>query len=527
LLGSVFLAAEVKEACGLAAVSIPEKGKEFSKQDIVPLLRKMLLRQQHRGQLSAGITTFDEERPQIIETYKELGNVSMVFRSHHPGKSKAITEKYAGTKGIGHLRYATSGCNEKDDVQPFERHHGRRWKWFSFAFNGNIANFCGLKEKLKESSYHLVRNVDTEVIMHFISKQMVGEKKKGVDYIFRNVSRVFDGAYSLVFLNADGTLAMARDPIGFKPLCYAERDGLFAGASESCALDSLAENGIKDVRPGEIVIAENGGVEVKRFAKSGRTAHCMFEWVYFASPASVMEGRNVYDVRWNLGVQLAKQEKLETNRHEYVVVSVPDTSKPAADAYATELGLVSMEGLFRNRYVGRAFIEGGDRYDIAREKYSINKSVVRCKKIILVDDSVVRGTTSRALIDYIRRAGKPREIHLRVSCPPITCPCFYGIDMSTLGELIAPRFMEKSEIVNRDLHEISGKVVEKIRREIGVDSLQYQSLQGLVKAIGMEGGSRKLCMGCLTGCYPTPWGEKLLKKAILEKGKNPCKRSYE
>lgn len=511
--------------CGIAAINL--EGSERKKTELVGLLYKMLLRQQHRGQLSAGITTYDRERKQILDTYKELGSVSKVFRLHNPAKNTSIASKYCGTKGIGHVRYATSGASSKHDVQPFERHHGRRWKWFSFGFNGTIANFSELKKELQESSYHLVRNCDTEVLMHYISKEFVGDKKKGIDEVFQSLSGVLDGSYSLSYINADNSLAIVRDPLGIKPLCYMEKDGLFAGASESCALEPFSETGVKDVKPGEMVIVENGSVEVKRFAKKGRTAHCIFEWVYFANPASTMDGKNVYEVRWNLGKELAKQETLKTNSDEFIVVSVPDTSRPAADAYANELGLTSMEGLLRNRYIGRTFIEGGSRYEMAREKYSINKAIVKGKKIILVDDSIVRGTTSKALIDYIRKVGKPKEIHFRVSGPPIRFPCFYGIDMSTLSELIAPNCSDKSERFETGMTNISEKAVEAIRKAIGVDSLQYQTLEGLVKAIGIEGGEKSLCMACLTGKYPTEFGEKLLKKAMATMGKTEKKRTYD
>jgi amidophosphoribosyltransferase len=517
----------IKEKCGIAAVSLPEKGNSQTGEELVSTLHKMLLRQQHRGQLSAGITTYNGKRKQILDTYKELGSVSKIFRLHNPAKNKSIASKYSGTKGIGHVRYATSGSTSKYDVQPFERHHGRRWKWFGFGFNGTIANFSELKKELHDASYHLVRNCDTEVLMHHISKELVGDKKKGLDEVFQNLSGILDGSYSLAYINADNSVAIVRDPLGIKPLCYIEKDGVFAGASESCALTAFSENGITNVKPGEMVIAENGSVEVKRFAKSKRSAHCMFEWVYFANPASTMEGRNVYEVRWNLGRELAKQEKLETNRKDYIVVAVPDTSRPAADAYANELGLISMEGLLRNRYIGRTFIEGGNRYEMAREKYSINKSIVKGKKIILVDDSIVRGTTSKALIDYIRKVGKPKEIHFRVSGPPIRFPCFYGIDMSTLSELIAPNCSSESERFETGMTDISEKAIEGIRKDIGVDSLQYQSLEGLVRAIGLEGGEKSMCMACLTGEYPTECGKSLFKKAINKMGKDSKKRTYD
>lgn len=514
--------AEVKEECGLAALSLPKKrqGKE-----LVSLLHDMLLRQQHRGQLGTGITTFNKDRRQVIDTYKELGSVSKVFRLHHPGKNKAISEKFAGSKGIGHVRYATSGLNGEEDTQPFERHHGKLWKWFSFAFNGNIANFSELKQKLKESDYHLVREIDTELIMHFISKELTRDKKIPVEEIFEGLSQTFDGAYNIVYLDAEGRLAAARDPLGFKPLCFLEKEGVFAAASESCALEPFAENGFRDVKPGELVVVEGDSFEIKRFAKAGKKAHCMFEWVYFANPSSVLEGKNVYQTRWNLGVELAKNEFLETKKDDYVVVPVPDTSRPAADGYANSLGLVSMEGLLRNRYIGRTFIEGSDRYEKAMQKYSVNKAIVKGKKIILVDDSIVRGTTSRSLVDYIKKIGKPKEIHLRISCPPIRCPCFYGIDMSTLQELVIPRLLKESEIIaGGKTEDVPKKVIETVEKELGVDSLQFQTIEGLIKAIGLE--KNDLCLACLTGHYPTESGQNLIKKAVENRKQGSGKRTY-
>ena len=515
---------KIRGKCGIAAVSLPE-GKDASVGGAAYYLYKMLLQQQHRGQSSAGITTYNSKRARLIDTYKELGMVNEVFRSHHAQKNLAILNAYSGSKGIGHVRYATSGSDEDEDAQPFERRHGRLWKWFSFAFNGNIANFAELKEGLRDSGYHLVRDVDTELMMHFISKQLIGGKKRPVEEIFHALSQTFDGSYNIAYLDAEGRLVVARDPLGFKPVCFLGNEGIFAAASESCALESFSENGFKDVKPGELVLAENGSFEARRFAKSGKKAHCMFEWVYFANPSSVLDGKNVYQARWDLGAELAKNEFLETGKQEYVVVPVPDTSRPAADGYANTLGLVSMEGLLRNRYVGRTFIEGSDRHEKARQKYSVNKAIVSGKKIILVDDSIVRGTTSKSLVEYIRKVGKPEEIHLRVSSPPIRCPCFYGIDMSTLQELIAPKHLGKEGVIAPGkMDDVPKEAVEAIGKELGVDSLQFQTIGGLVRAIGLDW--KDLCLACLTGHYPTESGQSLIKKAVENRAQGCRKRTY-
>jgi amidophosphoribosyltransferase len=512
---------KAREECGVAAVKTPEEDSAAC-GGAAYYLYKMLLQQQHRGQSSAGITTYNPQRTQIIDTLKELGMVNEVFGLHHGGKKKAILARYRGVMGIGHVRYATSGSEERENAQPFERHHGKRWKWFSFAFNGHLANFSQLKSELLDSGYHLIRDTDTEILMHFISKQFVGEEKRGLVEAFSALSGKLDGAYNIVFINAEGNMVVLRDPLGIRPLCYAERDGFFAAASESCALNSFAGERIRTLAPGKMILVGGGSVEVKRYAKSTRRAHCMFEWVYFANPASVIDGKSVYETRWALGRELAKKEPLAVNRRDYVVVAVPDTAKPAADSYAHCLGIPSMEGLIRNRYVGRTFIEGRSREEIAREKYSLNKSVIKGKRVILVDDSIVRGTTGKALIDFVRRGGKPKELHMRVSCPPIKYPCYQGTDMSTLHELAIPRHMDANEVQTTGI-EASDKAVNGVKGELGLDSLGYQSIAGLVRAIGM-GGSRGLCMACLTGEYPTECTGNLFQKALASFLKSPNKK---
>ena len=506
---------EIKDECGVAAVHLPKSLDKYPVGGASYYLYEMLLQMQNRGQLATGITTYNEERRQLIDTYKKNGTVTEAFYTKVAPKAKGILEKYAGSKGIGHLRYSTSGNDDISSAQPFERHHGRKWKWFSFAFNGNIANFDELKNKLEERNYHLVKNLDTEVILHFLEKEQVGENKKELPEVFSNISNIFDGAFNIVYLNAEGTLVAMRDPLGIRPLCYNISDDFVGAASESVAMVNLIENnGIKDIKPGEMLIVENGEPEIKRFAKSKKTAYCMFEWVYFANAASVMEKRSVYKTRWRLGTELAKQEKLEVNSRDFVVISVPDTAKPAADAYAHELGLPSMEGLMRNRYVGRTFIESSNRMARIKEKFNINKSVLKGKKVIIVDDSIVRGSTSNAIVKYLREKAGVKEVHMRVSSPPIRSPCFYGIDMSTIGELIANKYSTKEQLERAEFKNVDESVIDGIAKEIGVDSLQYITLEGLVKSIGVEGGKDSLCLACVTGEYPSEWGTKLRVRAL-------------
>jgi len=514
---------EKKEECGIAAVSLPKNMKNPPIGGAAYYLYKMLLQQQHRGQNSAGITTYRKQRMQIIDTYKELGIVNKVFRSYDMKKNKSILEHYSGTKGIGHVRYATSGSDKAGNAQPFERHHGRLWKWFSFVYNGHIANFSELKKELRSASYHLVHNTDTELVMHYISKLLAGNKKPDLANLFGELSETFDGAYNISYINAEGLLAVVRDPLGIRPACYNYNNGFFIAASESCALTSYEIEDIKNIKPGEIVIIENDSVEVKRFAKKKKAAHCMFEWVYFSNPASVLDNASVYETRWKLGEKLARNETMDIKDKDFVVVAVPDTAKPAAAGYANKTGLPSMEGLIRNRYVGRTFIESGNRLEIAREKYNVNKSVIEGKKVILVDDSIVRGTTGKAFIEMLRKRGKPKEIHMRVSCPPIKYPCYYGTDMSTLHELAAPKHMSLDEVQAIGI-DVSDKVIEKIGKEMGLDSLAYQKIEGVKKSINLPEESDGLCMACLTGKYPTECGKKLFCKALQEFVKNPKKK---
>ncbi|HIH09415.1 MAG TPA: amidophosphoribosyltransferase [Candidatus Diapherotrites archaeon] len=517
---------EVKDECGVAAVYLPQKPDNYPLGGSAFYLYNMLLQMQNRGQLSAGITTFNEKRQQLIDTFKKVGTVNETFAVKIRPKAQSIMRKFSGSKGIGHVRYSTFGGDDRGSAQPFERHHGRKWKWFSFAFNGNIANFSELKAELEKKQYHLVRNLDTELILHFLEKEQVGEKETPMDKAFSRLAHKFDGAYNIVYINAEGTLAAMRDPLGNRPLCYSASDEFVGAASESVALANIVSNGIKPIKPGEMLIVENDSVEVRKYAESKKIAHCMFEWVYFSNAASTIEGKSVYQVRWNLGAELARQEKLETTGGDWVVVPVPDTAKPAADAYAHELGLPAMEGLIRNRYVGRTFIESNDRLAKIKEKFNVNKSVLDGKKVIIVDDSIVRGTTSKALIDYMREKGKAKEIHMRISCPPVRSPCFYGIDMSTIGELIANRHSSQEQLERTGFIDLEQETVDKIASDIGVDSLQYMTLAGLVKSIGIS--KNELCMACLTGEYPTPWGQALRVKAMERFGRGlETARTYE
>jgi amidophosphoribosyltransferase len=314
-------------------------------------------------------------------------------------------------------------------------------------------------------------------------------------------------------------MLVARDPLGIKPLSYAIEGPLFAAASESVALVNIgfAPESIKSLLPGQAVIISEGRPEILQFAPSPRQAHCFFEWIYFSNVASTLDGRSVYMARKALGEELARLETLSIDG-ETIVVPVPDTSKAAADAMAYALGIPCLEGLIRNRYSGRTFIEGGEsRTQKARTKYTPLREVLEGKRVILVEDSIVRATTMQVLLERIRTQGLAREIHVRVACPPIISPCFYGIDMSTIGELFAPEFLKGGA----SIEEAEGRMALRL----GADSLRYLPVESVARAIGFE--ANQLCRACITGKYPTPWGKRLAQRAHENHRRGIAGRTYE
>lgn len=496
--------------CGVAAVYLKKDLSHYPPGGALYFLQKMLLQLQHRGQLSAGVTIYDETKADLLKTHKGNGLVGEVFCLSDSEKATKLYSEYSGREGIGHTRYATSGSDLCADAQPFERTHTRLWKWFSFAFNGNITNAPEMRASLQEKGYHFKSKTDTEALMHTIAHSLGSEAPQSLETGFADMVNQLDGAYNLVFVNAQGELVVLRDPNGFKPLSFVDTEDFFLAASESVALRPFAAHGIQDVNPGEMIRVHQNKIIRSRFTASNHPiSHCMFEWVYFASAGSTLQGSSVYEARYRLGEELAKNETLSTNKEEFVVVNVPDTSKPAADGYAFTLQLPSKEGLLRNRYVGRTFIEGGKWQDKVREKFTINPSVLEGKKVILVEDSVVRGNTLKQIASRIREEGKALEVHARISCPPILNPCFYGIDMSTFNELTAARNAPQESA--RELVQWDEETGNKLAHELGVETLRYQSLEGLVKALMIP--SNKLCMACLDGKYPTPAGKRLVQDA--------------
>ncbi len=521
------LMSELHEECGIAAIyHLPAAEPSAlcaDPEEVSRLMPRMLLDVQNRGQLAAGFTTFHPRRHQLIDTHKETGTVSEVFRMSHRAKHESLMRRYVGRAAIGHVRYATCGEEDRSYAQPFERHHVKKHKWFSFAFNGQLANYQELRnELLEDPDNYLARDTDTEIIMHEISRA-VAQSSSLID-MCRQFADRFDGAYSFVFLNALGDMVVARDPLGVKPLCYARQGPLFAAASESVALLNLGfdPGAIKSLLPGQAVIIVDGTLRVESFAPSPRQAHCFFEWIYFANVASKMDDRSVYLARKALGEELARLELADGSvplDQDTIVVPVPDTSKAAADALAYRLKVPCVEGLIRNRYSGRTFIEGQtNRKQKAATKYTPLPEVLQDKRVLLVEDSIVRSTTMRVLIQRIKELGGAREIHVRVACPPIVAPCFYGIDMSRISELFAARFLK-----NRKL---TPQVEAEMADELGADSLRYLPVESVPRAIGLD--DDQLCQACITGRYPTPHGERLYQIALSQSLKGDDRqRTYE
>lgn len=517
---------DIRDECGVAAVyHLPGRGvsplcPSQGPEQVSRLLPRMLLDIQNRGQLAAGITTYNPHRKQLIDTYKDVGTVTEVFRLNHRGKYDNLMKEYVGSAGIGHVRYATCGQDDRSYAQPFERHHIRKHKWFSFAFNGQLANYEQLRTQLLEDDdNYLARETDTEIIMHALSRALSHEDRPSLVGVLSEIAAMFDGAYSLVFMDALGDMLVARDPMGIKPMSYAIEGPLFAAASESVALLNIgfAPESIKSLQPGQVVTITDNHLEIRRFAPSTRRAHCFFEWVYFSNVASTLDGRSVYMARKALGEELARLETIPIDE-DTIVVPVPDTSKAAADAMAYKLGVPCLEGLIRNRYSGRTFIEGsGSRAQKARTKYTPLREVLEGKRVVLVEDSIVRATTMQVLLERIRTQGLAREIHVRVACPPIIAPCFYGIDMSTVGELFAPDFLRDGPLTV----EVEGRMAARL----GADSLRYLPVDSVARAIGFD--ADQLCRACITGEYPTACGQQLAAKAQENFRQGVCGRTYE
>ena len=456
---------------------------------------------QHRGQESAGIVTsyFDEEKQRaVMPTYKDFGLVLSVF-----DKPKIYKKILKGASAIGHNRYSTSGSSKNPaNIQPFRVHY--RTGNIAIGHNGNLSNAKQIRKRFREEGVLFQSTSDTELILHLIAQS---NEEDQLHQIMDALSQI-EGAYCLVMLTDDKLIAV-RDPNGFRPLALGKVDGKFCVASETCAFDIIDAEYIRDIEPGEVIVIDREASEndaPKSYyldAKPGTgTSQCIFEYVYFSRPDSMVFGEMVDKIRRNLGKALAKEHpinevvKNSNSDKKPVVISVPDSSNTAALGYASESNKLGLEckydiGLIRNHYVGRTFISPGQksREQKVRTKFNPVRGVIEGRSVIIVDDSIVRGTTSQLLVDMIR-ACNPSEIHFLVSSPPIISPCYYGMDFPSPEELIANRF-------DRD--------IDKMAKEIGVDSLRYLSPDGLVNAVKTANPSgHDYCTACFTSNYPVP-----------------------
>ena len=471
---------EKKEKCGVIGIwagsngkappPVPQNGQSGSRQDVVRQVYLSLYAQQHRGQESAGIAVTDGQR---IVGATGMGLVPEVF------DDDTLTRlAHIGTRpvkaAVGHNRYSTAGGSLACNAQPLLANYMRGQ--VALAHNGNLVNADRLRDAFEQQGHLFQTTSDTEVIIHLLANP----EQQGTPDPLAATLRRLQGAFSLVFLFPE-RIEACRDPWGWRPLVLGRLpDGGHVVASESVALDVLGAKYLREVEPGEIVTISDAGVHSRRFAEIAEPpAHCAFEHVYFANPASNVFGQNVQTVREHLGEILAREAPVAAD----FVMPMPDSGRSAAAGYARAAGLPYREGIVPNRYVGRTFIKPtqAERTAAVRLKLNVIAEIVRGKRVIVVDDSIVRGTTTKAKMDQIREAGA-KEIHLRISCPPIRHPCYFGVDFATRDQLVA-----------------TGRTVPDIARFLGVDSLHYLTLEGLLSA--MQRPAPNYCTACWTGDY--------------------------
>jgi amidophosphoribosyltransferase len=429
---------------------------------------------QHRGQESAGIVTSDGL---TLHMHKAMGLVADIF-------VEDVLSQLRGTLAIGHTRYSTAGDSALLNAQPIMVQSNKGA--MALAHNGNLVNAHEIRARLESQGSIFQTNSDTEVIVHLIALS----KEQTLPEAMADALRRVEGAFSLVMISPDRIFA-ARDPRGFRPLAMGkipkhgvEKQDTMVFASETCAFDLIGAEFVRDVKPGELIVIGPEGMSSRFYSPSPAQSSCIFEHVYFSRPDSLVFGRSVQESREDLGRQLAREAPVEAD----IVVPVPDSGVTAALGYADESGIPFRFALIRNHYVGRTFIEPRQTVRDFGVKLKLNpvRSLLEGKRVVLIDDSIVRGTTSRKIVRMIRNAGA-KEVHMRISCPPTISPCFYGVDTPSKRELIA-----------------ANKTVEEIREFIGADSLSYLSLEGLKKACG-DGEKTNYCTACYTGVYPTNW----------------------
>ena len=463
----------MKDKCGVVGVRFDaEKNRDAAALYIYYALQAL----QHRGQESSGISVTNG---QCVLSDKGMGLVTDHF-------TRERLQKLTGYAGIGHVRYSTTGGSRLENSQPFTVSFKNGT--IAIAHNGNLVNYRELKKELEAQGRIFTSDSDTEVIAQMLARELI---RNDIVEAVRETMKRLVGSYSLVILIGDRVIGV-RDPLGFKPLCIGHVENGYVLASESAAIDTLNGELVRDVAPGEMVILGDK-IESHKLLKCRNHAHCMFEYVYFARPDSIMDGKLIYHVRHKIGETLARECPTKAD----IVSPVPDSGITSAIGYATGSKIPYAEALIKNRYVNRTFIMPAQelRETAVRLKLNTVKSNIDGKNVILIDDSIVRGTTSRRIIDLLRRGGA-REIHARIGSPPIISPCYLGIDMATREELIAAH-----------------KTIKGVEFLIGANSLYYISLDGLVSAIGLP--KEDLCTGCLTGVYPIEIpGEKCEDKQL-------------
>lgn len=448
------------EECGVFGIYMDEHDTMYDPAEAAYIGLYAL---QHRGQESAGIAVSKDGG---IKFHKGMGLCAEVFR----GNLDAIS---GGKIAIGHVRYSTTGDSSLDNCQPLAVSY-RRGK-MAIAHNGNLINADILREKLIEDGAIFQTQIDTEVMATLIARYA----KEGLISAIQKMMDKVKGAYALTIMTED-TLIGVRDPQGIRPLCLGKLDNSFVLASESCALDAIDAEFVRDIRPGEIIIINREGLKSIQGKSAEKTALCIFEYVYFARPDSDIDGISVYRSREAMGVKLAQAYPVDVD----LIGDVPDSATPAASGYAMQTGIPFKKALAKNRYVGRTFIQPSQSLRERGVKLKLNaiRRNVHGKKLVLIDDSIVRGTTSRKIVEMLRLAGA-REVHMMVSSPPVKYPCFFGIDTPTKDHLVGAQ-----------------NTVEETRKMIGADTLSYLSIEDLLKCV--EGAGCNFCTGCFDGNYP-------------------------